>query len=109
MDNPIPQQPSLKAAKAPNPATVKARALSAALTARLAALTGSHPTPPAAPAPFGLGDAVAVVAKPIARVIDRAVGTDLEHCEGCAKRQAALNQAVPNLKAPFASKPPNAI
>lgn len=43
------------------------------------------------PAPRGLGDLVAVVAQPIARALDRALGTDIEHCGGCAKRRAALN------------------
>lgn len=41
---------------------------------------------------FGLGDAVAVVAKPIARVIDAVAGTDLAHCGGCEKRRRALNR-----------------
>lgn len=40
---------------------------------------------------MGLGDLVAAVAKPIARAIDAVAGTDLEHCQGCAKRQAWLN------------------
>jgi hypothetical protein len=43
----------------------------------------------------GLGDVVERVAKPIARVIDRVAGTDIEHCEGCASRRAALNHALP--------------
>jgi hypothetical protein len=40
----------------------------------------------------GLGDAIAVVAQPIARAIDRIAGTDVAHCKGCAKRKAALNR-----------------
>lgn len=43
----------------------------------------------------GLGDAVAKVAKPIARVIDRVAGTNLENCKPCHERQDWLNQAVP--------------
>jgi hypothetical protein len=39
----------------------------------------------------GLGDVVALVAQPVARVIDRFAGTGIEHCGGCAKRRAALN------------------
>lgn len=46
---------------------------------------------------FGLGDAVAVVAQPIARVIDAVAGTNLKECGGCAKRRAALNAMVPKL------------
>jgi len=43
-----------------------------------------------------LGDAVAVVAKPIARAIDAATShtsrpTNLANCSACAKRQARLN------------------
>jgi hypothetical protein len=43
----------------------------------------------------GLGDAVAVIAKPIARAIDRIAGTDLEQYKPCARRQAKLNAAIP--------------
>jgi hypothetical protein len=42
-----------------------------------------------------LGDAVATVAKPIARGIDYAFGTDLENCQSChgpGGRQARLNR-----------------
>jgi len=41
----------------------------------------------------GLGDAVAVVAKPFARVVDAVFGTDLTNCGGCAGRQQGLNVA----------------
>jgi len=44
------------------------------------------------PARRGLGDLVAAVAQPIARVIDAAAGTKLAECGGCAKRRAALNR-----------------
>lgn len=50
---------------------------------------------PAKPAPIGLGDVVAAVAQPIAKVIDAVAGTNVAGCGGCAKRQAALNAAVP--------------
>jgi hypothetical protein len=38
-----------------------------------------------------VGDAVAMVAKPVARVVDRIAGTRLSSCGGCAKRQERLN------------------
>jgi hypothetical protein len=56
---------------------------------------------PASPAPLrGLGDAVAVVAQPIARMIDLTaatigVRTNVAGCGGCKARQAALNKALP--------------
>lgn len=40
----------------------------------------------------GLGDAVAFVAQPIARAIDRILGTNVEGCGGCKARKAALNK-----------------
>lgn len=43
----------------------------------------------------GLGDVVERVAKPVARLIDRVAGTDIEHCTGCAARREMLNRAVP--------------
>jgi len=43
----------------------------------------------------GIGDAVALVAQPIARAIDAALGTNVQGCGGCKARQAALNQALP--------------
>jgi len=39
-----------------------------------------------------LGDAVAVVAQPIARGIDYVFGTDFQHCSGCYDRQQFLNR-----------------
>ena len=39
-----------------------------------------------------LGDKIALVATPIALTIDHIWGTDLEHCSGCKKSQALLNQ-----------------
>ena len=43
----------------------------------------------------GLGDAVAVVANPIALGIDAMLGTQISNCGGCRKRQDALNRAMP--------------
>ena len=48
-------------------------------------------------APFGLGDAVAALANPIARALDATLGTKIVGCGGCAQRQAALNKLLPNL------------
>lgn len=39
----------------------------------------------------GLGDKVATFAQPIARTIDRLLGTDLQNCGSCAERKAKLN------------------
>jgi len=45
-----------------------------------------------------LGDAVATVAQPIARAIDRVAGTDLQNCGACKRRQARWNgQPEPEL------------
>lgn len=43
---------------------------------------------------FGLGDAVALVAQPIARVVDAVAKTDLQNCGGCAERKARWNAAL---------------
>lgn len=43
---------------------------------------------------FGLGDLVEKAAKPIAKVIDKIAGTDLENCEGCKKRKEKLNKVA---------------
>lgn len=53
------------------------------------------------PRPFGLGDAVAAVAQPIARALDAVAGTSLAGCQPCKQRRAALNKALPNLKRPL--------
>lgn len=42
----------------------------------------------------GLGDYVAEVLQPVARAIDGAMGTDLEHCEACQKRKDWLNRLL---------------
>jgi hypothetical protein len=56
--------------------------------------------------PRGLGDAVALIAQPIARAIDRVAGTNVAGCGGCAKRRAKLNAMVPDLSHPLTPKPP---
>ncbi len=50
---------------------------------------------PAKPALRGLGDVVAAVAQPIARMIDGRLGTDLENCPGCKADQETLNKLLP--------------
>jgi hypothetical protein len=62
--------------------------------------------PPATPSPTrnsirGAGDVVHRVAQPIARALDRVLGTKIEHCGGCAQRRETLNRALP-----FKSPPP---
>ncbi len=47
------------------------------------------------PGIMGLGDAVAKVAKPIAGLTDRILGTNLRNCRSCTERQQAWNKAVP--------------
>lgn len=53
------------------------------------------------PPPHGLGDAVALVAEPIARLSDAVLGTKLVGCGGCAQRRAALNAIVPDVTKPL--------
>ncbi len=50
--------------------------------------------------PFGLGDLVEVIAKPVVRVSDARFGTQLKGCKGCASRKDFLNSLAPNLN-PF--------
>ena len=50
---------------------------------------------------IGLGDAVAVVAQPIARAADAVLGTHVAECGGCARRRDGLNSAVPDITHPF--------
>lgn len=45
--------------------------------------------------PRGLGDQAARILKPVARLLDGVLGTDLEHCPACAERQAWLNETFP--------------
>lgn len=75
-----------------------------ALRAKYSPISPLNPIPPIpVPSPprlTGLGDAIARIAKPIARALDRVAGTNLENCKPCAKRQAKLNQAFPFPKPP---------
>lgn len=43
----------------------------------------------------GLGDIVAIFAKPIAKIIDAVAGTKIANCGGCGRRQAKLNKTFP--------------
>ena len=58
-----------------------------------AALQRRHGITPAA-APRGLGDTVATLAKPFARL------TGKTHCQACRDRQAYLNEAIPDTRPP---------
>lgn len=46
----------------------------------------------------GLGDVVHLAAQPIAKVIDKTLGTDVQSCGGCKRRREALNRAIPFAK-----------
>lgn len=41
-----------------------------------------------------LGDAVERIANPIARIVDKVAGTDLQNCGGCKKRKNRLNRMI---------------
>ena len=43
------------------------------------------------PKPIGLGDHVERIAQPIARTIDKVVGTNIQGCRACQKRKEWLN------------------
>jgi hypothetical protein len=43
----------------------------------------------------GAGDVVAAVAQPVARMVDRVTGGDLEHCESCKQRRTEWNERLP--------------
>lgn len=43
----------------------------------------------------GLGDIVAMVAQPIAKVIDKMARTNLQNCGRCGRTQSKLNKAFP--------------
>lgn len=49
----------------------------------------------------GLGDLVYRVANPIARILDRVLGTRLRGCGGCARRRRALNRWTDKLRGRF--------
>lgn len=50
---------------------------------------------------FGLGDVVAAVAQPVAKLIDSVAGTKLAGCQPCAKRQVKLNTVMPDISKPL--------
>jgi len=43
----------------------------------------------------GLGDKVEKIAQPIAKVIDRVAGTNIQGCGACKKRRDKLNKMFP--------------
>lgn len=43
------------------------------------------------PRPQGLGDRVEKIAQPIAKIIDRVAGTNIQGCGACKKRKEYLN------------------
>lgn len=45
--------------------------------------------------PTGLGDRVERIAQPIARVIDKVAGTNIQGCKACQKRKEYLNKKFP--------------
>ena len=47
------------------------------------------------PETIGLGDRVERIAQPIARVIDRVAGTNIQGCGACQKRKEYLNKKFP--------------
>ncbi len=49
---------------------------------------------------MGAGDAFALVAQPVAKLIDSIAGTDLANCLPCKNRRAAWNKAIPFTKPP---------
>jgi hypothetical protein len=40
----------------------------------------------------GLGDVVASIAQPIAKGLDKILGTDIQNCGGCKQRREKLNK-----------------
>jgi hypothetical protein len=49
------------------------------------------------PKPIGLGDRVERIAQPIAKIIDKVAGTDIQECGGCKKRKEWLNKNFPSI------------
>jgi hypothetical protein len=45
--------------------------------------------------PQGIGDIVYNIAQPIAKTIDRVLGTNIKGCGGCKKRRKKLNELLP--------------
>jgi hypothetical protein len=47
------------------------------------------------PKSSGLGDRVEKIAQPIAKIIDKVAGTNIQGCGGCKKRKEYLNKKFP--------------
>ncbi len=53
---------------------------------------GRKPLPRPSRKSIGLGDAVEMIAQPIAKGIDRVIKTDFANCAGCSGRKEFLNK-----------------
>ena len=49
------------------------------------------------PRPLGLGDRVEKIAQPIAKIIDKVAGTNIQGCGACQKRKESLNNLTNRL------------
>lgn len=58
---------------------------------------GAKPPVPPPKITTGLGDAVATIAQPIAKIVDKLTGSKLASCTPCARRRATLNRIVPDI------------
>lgn len=56
----------------------------------------AEPLPP--PPPLPLGDFIERYAQPIARFLDRTMGTHLAGCSACSRRRRYLNHLVPDIR-----------
>jgi hypothetical protein len=54
----------------------------------------------------GAGDLVEYLVKPIAKTLDKTLGTNLADCEGCEKRKENWNAAVPDIRKPLTRRKP---
>lgn len=50
---------------------------------------------------MGLGDVVKKVLTPFTKTVDKVFGSKLTTCTPCAKRQAKLNQLMPDITKPL--------
>ena len=48
------------------------------------------------PRPSGLGDQVEKIAQPIAKIIDKVAGTNIQGCGACKRRKEYLNNKFPS-------------
>lgn len=65
------------------------------------ALTNQPAAVATKPRGFGLGDAVALIAQPVAKVVDKLAGSKIATCSPCSQRRQRLNSLVPDLSHPF--------